>query len=91
MQILDKYIKVIGLPSKSNTNLYNGTTATVSGWGSTSDDASDISDSLRFVEVPVITNLECSESFGVVPDSNLCTASPDGKSSCTVKFDMVNV
>lgn len=65
-------------------DLYIGEMATVSGWGSPSDAASEISDNLRFVEVPVITNAECAQAFGSVPESNLCTSSPDGKSSCTV-------
>jgi trypsin len=83
---LEEFIQSIRLPAFSSSDLYDGKSATVSGWGRTSDDETEVSDDLNFVELPVITNQECVDTYGIVFDSNICTSSPDGKSSCSVRF-----
>jgi len=68
----------------SESDLFEGTVATVSGWGLSADGEFEISDDLRFVDVPVISYQECSDVYGVIFDSNICTSGLDGKSSCSV-------
>lgn len=82
--ILEEYIQTIRMPAFSSSDLYYGKLATVTGWGRASDENFEVSNDLRFVEVPVITNQECIDAFGIVFDSNICTSSSDGKSSCSV-------
>lgn len=38
---------------------------------------------LNYVNMPVITNEECNATFtGVITESNLCTSTVDGRSTC---------
>lgn len=44
---------------------------------------SDISPILRFVTLPVISNVDCAKSYGsVIISSNICTSGVNAKSSC---------
>ncbi|XP_066252003.1 uncharacterized protein [Euwallacea similis] len=68
-------------PASSGT--FAGSTATVSGWGRTSDSSNAISSELRFVQVPVITNAVCQSSYGsIVQAQHICTSGTGGRGSC---------
>lgn len=58
---------------------FEGQTSTIVGWGTTSAGGS-ISDSLREVQVPVISNTKCKTFSGYsrVPDNQLCAVAPGG-------------
>ncbi|XP_028679014.1 trypsin-2-like [Erpetoichthys calabaricus] len=59
-----------------------GTLCTVSGWGDTLSSESD--ERLRCVEVPIVSIVECQNSYlGKITDSMLCAGFPEGgKDSC---------
>ncbi|XP_059474194.1 brachyurin-like [Neocloeon triangulifer] len=81
--VLSQYIQTIRLPAKSNTDLYEGVTARASGWGLTSDASSSVSDTLNFVDLPTITNQECTDIYGIIFDSNICTSGAGGLNICS--------
>jgi len=58
---------------------FAGVSAQVSGWGRHSDSVGAISDFLRDVTVPIITNSAC---FWGPPGHQLCIKTTGGKSSC---------
>ncbi|XP_047486380.1 chymotrypsin BI [Penaeus chinensis] len=72
-------IKTVRLPS---SDVSVGTTVTPTGWGRPSDSASGISDVLRQVNVPVMTNDECNSVYGIVGDGVVCIDGTGGKSTC---------
>jgi chymotrypsin len=60
-----------------------GETATISGWGSTTEDAPAMSPHLRSVQNIVITNAVCFNSFpGLVFGTSICMASTGGRGGC---------
>ncbi|KAG7155246.1 Plasma kallikrein-like 6, partial [Homarus americanus] len=61
------------------TRLYVGETATVSGWGTTSEGGS-LSKTLQEVDVPVISNNDCQKNYN--PTSSMLCAGEEGKDSC---------
>ncbi|KDR14900.1 Chymotrypsin BI [Zootermopsis nevadensis] len=82
---LNDDIKSVRLPSRGqlNENFANADT-TVSGWGKDSDSASTISPVLRFVQSPVISNLQCDIYYlGLINDGHICTSGSGGKSTCS--------
>ncbi|XP_063599845.1 chymotrypsin BI-like [Penaeus indicus] len=72
-------IKTVRLPS---SDVSVGTTVTPTGWGRPSDSAGGISDVLRQVNVPVMTNNECDSVYGIVGDGVVCIDGTGGKSTC---------
>ncbi|XP_049851591.1 brachyurin-like [Schistocerca gregaria] len=75
------YIQALRLPSSSQADLtYEGEVVTVSGWGITSDDSSTVSTTLKYVDMVVISNSECSELYpGAIDDDVICAlGNPDG-------------
>ncbi|XP_064073530.1 collagenase-like [Vanessa tameamea] len=74
-------IQRINLASGSNN--YVGTWATAAGFGRTADNAGT-SNNLRHVNLQVITNAVCANTFGsnVIVSSTLCVATPNGQSTC---------
>ncbi|XP_046969201.1 collagenase-like [Vanessa cardui] len=69
----------------SGTNNYVGTWATAAGFGRTADNVGiSSSQALRHVNLQVITNAVCANTFGssIVISSTLCTATRNGQSTC---------
>nr|QGT40992.1 Chy1a [Tomicus yunnanensis] len=68
-------------PASSGT--FAGQNAIVSGWGRTTDASTAIANELRFVQVPVITNAVCQNSYGSsVQAQHICTSGAGGRGSC---------
>ena len=65
-----------------------GETVTASGWGRPSDSAGSISDVLREVDVPVMSNNECDGVYGIVNDGHICIDSKGGKGTCNVRINI---
>ncbi|XP_070508857.1 brachyurin-like [Chironomus tepperi] len=76
------YVGTVDLPQNINDN-FVGQTATATGFGVTSDDVgAEISMDLKYVDMPVITNEVCAQTFGnVITESKLCTGTATG-STC---------
>nr|P00771.2 RecName: Full=Brachyurin; AltName: Full=Collagenolytic protease [Leptuca pugilator]1AZZ_A Chain A, COLLAGENASE [Leptuca pugilator]1AZZ_B Chain B, COLLAGENASE [Leptuca pugilator] len=72
-------IATVGLPS---TDVGVGTVVTPTGWGLPSDSALGISDVLRQVDVPIMSNADCDAVYGIVTDGNICIDSTGGKGTC---------
>lgn len=69
------------LPPDPN-NQYVGVTATVTGWGATSEGGST-SPQLQEVDVPVLSNTVCSSSYSSITSNMLCAGlTQGGKDSC---------
>lgn len=70
----NKNIQSIRLPKKSNTyESYEGLDAFASGWGKITDSANTITDLLRFINAPIMSNSVCSRYyFGKIRSSNIC-------------------
>ena len=81
---LDSNIATISLASGSDPS--PGETVTASGWGRPSDSAGSISDVLREVDVPVMSNTECDGVYGIVNDGHICIDSKGGKGICNVNI-----
>ena len=78
------YIKPSCLP-KSGNAVSAGQMVSVIGWGKPSDSASSISPELRQVhDLPVITNRECNDVYGIVGDGVVCVDTTGGRGSCNV-------
>jgi len=46
-----------------------------------------VSPTLNYVDLTVIINTECAATYGsIITDTNICTASPNGQSTCSVSF-----
>ncbi|CAB3372510.1 Hypothetical predicted protein [Cloeon dipterum] len=72
-------IAPVRLPSRSQVSeTFVGYTATVSGWGLTSDEGTTIWPDLQYVSVNVITNAECDAYYGTITDIFLCTGTEGG-------------
>ena len=76
------HVGIIGLP-KNIIDDFVGQVATATGFGLTSDDAGvEISTKLKYVNMTVITNAVCAQTFGsFITESNLCTSTSAG-STC---------
>lgn len=82
-------IQPVALPTRTLANeLFNGVIAVASGFGRFADNIQGSSPILRFVELPVITNLMCTLSFpGIVQPSNICTSGANGRGTCQVHLN----
>jgi secreted trypsin-like serine protease len=76
-------IAPICLPARSDPNLEAGTIVTPSGWGKDSDDSWFISDNLREVTVPVISNEDCKAIYSIIYDGSICIDSSNGRGTCS--------
>lgn len=72
-------INAVDLPS---TELSEGTYVTATGWGKTSDQFGGISNVLRQVTVPIMSNTVCNSYYGLVEDGQICIDSSGGKGTC---------
>jgi hypothetical protein len=79
---MSDYITTSCLPSAGDVPPV-GTMATVTGWGKPSDSAGGISDVLREVrDVPVMSNSDCNDVYGIVGDGVICIDTAGGRGSC---------
>merc|ERR1712106_719560 len=96
-QDLSNDLALIELPSPMEFNDYispscmtmagdtavEGDLVTVTGWGKPSDSAGGISPVLRMVsDLPVITNSDCNDVYGIVGSGVVCIDTTGGKGSC---------
>ena len=82
---MSDYITTSCLPSAGDVPSV-GTMATVTGWGKPSDSAGGISDVLREVrDVPVMSNSDCNDVYGIVGDGVICIDTAGGRGSCNVR------
>ncbi|XP_037774657.1 chymotrypsin BII-like [Penaeus monodon] len=72
-------ISTVKLPS---SDVAVGTIVTPTGWGRPSDSAGGISNVLRQVDVPVMSNNDCDSVYGIVGDGVVCIDSEGGKGTC---------
>jgi chymotrypsin len=78
-------IQAIMMPTRAQAgNSFAGVTATVSGFGRTSDASGATSATVRWVTAPVITNAACSAVYGgnVVVASVICISTEGGRGTC---------
>lgn len=76
-------VKTVALPNRTDiNNTYVGTVGKISGWGVTSV-FGDVSETLQYIDVPVITNVICEGAFDqAFADSVLCTSGDAETSAC---------
>jgi len=75
------YISPICLPAAGDT-VDAGDLMTIVGWGKPSDSAGGISPTMRYVEVPVMSNAACDHIFGSVGEGVVCVDTAGGQGSC---------
>ncbi|EDW72950.1 uncharacterized protein Dwil_GK17276 [Drosophila willistoni] len=82
---LNEHIQPAKLPVKSNTyNTYSGENGIASGWGLISDQATAVTDKLRYIDVPIMANSGCSPWYlGLVGSTNICIKTTGGTSICS--------
>jgi len=81
---LNENIQLTKIPTRSQAeNTFVDEPALASGWGKDSDEAAGISEVLRSVEIPIITNEACDVAYGgVIYDSHICANGTNGRSTC---------
>jgi len=76
------YIKPSCLPHAGHS-CQPGEFVSVIGWGRPSDSASSISPTLQMVhDIPVMSNKECNDYYGIVGDGIVCIDTTGGRGSC---------
>ena len=82
---MSNYITTSCLPAAGDVPSV-GTMASVTGWGKPSDSAGGISDVLREVrDVPIMSNADCNDVYGIVGDGVICIDTTGGRGSCNVR------
>lgn len=63
-----------------------GSEVTVSGWGKTSDASNSVSQTLNYVGLTIISNLQCASVYGssVIISSTVCAVGNPHHSTCNV-------
>ncbi|XP_025836158.1 brachyurin-like [Agrilus planipennis] len=80
---INQYVQLIALPSRADvSNNLVGREAITSGWGDDNDPATDGKEVLRYINVRIIKNEVCNETFQDLPDSVICTAGTGKKGVC---------
>nr|CAD7407041.1 unnamed protein product [Timema cristinae] len=82
---LNAFIQLVHLPRHSQASTtYAGVASQVSGWGRNSDSATGVSNNLNFVNLNIITNAVCAQTYGtaVIIGSTLCASGAGGRSTC---------
>ncbi|KAH8270133.1 hypothetical protein KR018_004313 [Drosophila ironensis] len=75
----------IDLPAISSSySTYTGETAVASGWGLISDSATSVASDLQYVDLTIISNDKCQQTFGslIVTSRVLCVDTPKAQSTC---------
>jgi len=60
---LNEYVSTIRVANNSDAALYSSGSITVTGWGTTSS-GGDVSNTLQKVNIPIVSNAQCSEMYG---------------------------
>nr|CAD7407043.1 unnamed protein product [Timema cristinae] len=84
---LGSFIQVVALPRHSqDSNTFADQAVQVSGWGRTSDTSTGISAELNFVDLNIITNAVCAQTYGtdVIIGSTMCASGAGGRSTCNL-------
>ncbi|KAF4521609.1 hypothetical protein B566_EDAN006651 [Ephemera danica] len=68
------------MPTRSQEGeLFEGVLARVSGWGRVSDSNPDLSPELKFVDLTVVPNLDCENTYGnIIVNSMICLSTAGG-------------
>jgi len=76
-------VGIATLPKISGSySTYDGQTVIASGWGKTTD-TSSVATYLQYGSMKVITNSDCSKTYGtIITSSKVCTATTSGVSTC---------
>ncbi|XP_058058452.1 brachyurin-like [Anopheles bellator] len=82
-------IQVVALPEANLAETFLNRVATVSGFGRTSDASGAISQTLNFVHLNIISNIQCMGTYGaaVVIDSTVCALGRDAPNQGTCNGD----
>ncbi|XP_049548101.1 brachyurin-like [Anopheles darlingi] len=82
-------IQAVALPEANLAETFLNRVATVSGFGRTSDASGAISQTLNFVDLTVISNIECMGTYGpaTIIDSTLCAVGRDATNQGTCNGD----
>ncbi|XP_018566991.1 serine protease persephone [Anoplophora glabripennis] len=81
--VLNNAIQIVSLAGDTS-NSFEGHEARVSGWGLESDESTAISEVLRQVNIPVISNTVCNVAYlGVIQETHICASGLGGKSTCS--------
>ncbi|CRK92705.1 CLUMA_CG006306, isoform A [Clunio marinus] len=77
-------IQPIALPARSMANIdLTNTIGLVAGWGKVNDASVDISTKLLYINAPIISNAECTKTYGpIITTSNICLSGANGRSTC---------
>ncbi|EDW18466.1 serine protease 1 [Drosophila mojavensis] len=74
-------VNKVNLPSFSQQNeLFENWWAVACGWGGQAN--GQLADWLQCVDLQIMSNNECSKTYGNLPNGILCVGTPDGKSTC---------
>ncbi|KAL1501554.1 hypothetical protein ABEB36_006855 [Hypothenemus hampei] len=65
----------------ASAGTFAGSTAVLSGWGRTSDASSAIATELRTVQLPVLTNAVCQQTWSIGAQ-HICTSGANGRGAC---------
>ncbi|XP_017775144.1 PREDICTED: transmembrane protease serine 9-like [Nicrophorus vespilloides] len=80
---LNEYIKLAKLPKFSERDEpFEKLPARGSGWGKIGDAENTISPVLRKVDLTVISNRDCNAAYGVITDTQICSAGEGSKGPC---------
>ncbi|KAJ8918127.1 hypothetical protein NQ315_011584 [Exocentrus adspersus] len=81
--VSNSYIRIVDM-ARAEDGFYVGSTAVLSGWGTTSDTSSSISSELREVYLTVMDNTDCVNVYGpgIVKSSNICTSGRGAVGGC---------
>jgi secreted trypsin-like serine protease len=80
---INKCVKTVDLPTRFASDTFAGESGVISGWGKITDEPDSISDLLRSVTRPIITNKICGMRYGaIISNRRICTDGSDGKGSC---------
>jgi len=79
-----QYIRPSCLPPKSAADeTYEGVLTTPVGWGKNADNAGGITPDLNMVsDLPVISNAECHNHYGIIYEGIICIDTPNGQGVC---------
>lgn len=77
---ISQHVQIIPL-AYNNVTLGSGEQATASGWGYYSDASQTVSNVLRYVNLPIVSNTICSTTYGTefVRDSHICVSGANGR------------
>ncbi|KAJ8942822.1 hypothetical protein NQ318_022836 [Aromia moschata] len=79
--MFNDYIRPVSL-APANSGSFAGSNAVLTGWGRVSDTINTISPTLQEVNLSVITNAVCSQSYSIIRDSTICTSGVGYVGSC---------